>query len=357
MDKDLSDSCCIHMNSPNNSISSLNEELLESELQTLSREGEETTDQICMVCRNAILNGNTVDCTVCGQWLHIACEGLSENSLHNHTDYICSSRRILDSPIPYDESLQNEEIQQRVETHPKQLYESKSQMHTDVITTCQTTDTEKSNTCLSTLSEQNLHIPSIEVKAKQKRIKKKDNLEQTNLKLQLAECKVKVSNLQTVNQEYSQTINLLSSKLGIQSPFQNNYQHPSNLQIQEAEMRFEGETNNLKMNFEHQLNIMSLQMKHNTEVNELKCKLYHMENECNKYKTPASGNQQPPSQNAQMNTQFVPFSGSQNGTLTQQTLSHPQIPGVQWTRPPIWTRPPPYQAPMGLVFTPYVHHV
>ncbi|CAC5424745.1 unnamed protein product [Mytilus coruscus] len=194
-------------------------------------------------------------------------------------------------------------------------------------------------------------------KAKQKRTKKKDNLEQTNLELQLTECKVKISNLLTVDQEYSQTIELLSSKLCIQSPLDNSSQHPSNHQIHQLEMKFEGQINNLKMNFEHQLNIMSLQMKYNTEVNELKCKLYHMENECNKYKTPASGNQQLPSQYAQMNTRFAPFPGSQNGNFTQQTLNHPQTPGVQWTRPPIWIRPPPYQAHMGLVFTPYAHYV
>ncbi|CAC5391391.1 unnamed protein product [Mytilus coruscus] len=87
------------------------------------------------------------------------------------------------------------------------------------------------------------------------------------------------------------------------------------------------------MNFEHQLNIMSLQITHNTEVNELKYKLYHMENECNKYKTSASGNQQSPSEQYQMNTQFVPFSGSQYGNLNQQSLNLPQIPNAQWTRP------------------------
>ncbi|CAC5407006.1 unnamed protein product [Mytilus coruscus] len=157
----------------------------------------------------------------------------------------------------------------------------------------------------------------IDIKAKQKRTKKKDNLQQTNLELQLTECKVKISNLLTVDQEYSQKIDLLSSKLGIQYPLDNSSQHPSNHQIHQLEMKFEGQINNLKMNFEHQLNIMSLQMKHNTEVNELKCKLYHMENECNKYKTPASGSQQLPSQYAQMNTQFAPFPGSQNGNFTQ----------------------------------------
>ncbi|CAC5403629.1 unnamed protein product [Mytilus coruscus] len=279
------------MNNLDNSISSLNDELMESELQKLISECEETTNQICMVCRNAILNENTIDCTVCGQWLHTACERISENSINNHTEYICSSCRILDSTIPYDESLHelhSEQIQQKDETHPKQLYESESQMHTDIITTCQAENTKKSNTYPPFTSEQNFHIPPIEVKAKQKRTKKKDNLEQNNLELQLAECKVKLSNLQTVNQEYSQTINLLSSKLGIPTPLENNHQDSSNLQIQQLEMKFEEQINNLKINFEHQLNIMSLQIKLNTEVNELKYKLYHMENECNKYKTSAS---------------------------------------------------------------------
>lgn len=41
-----------------------------------------------------------------------------------------------------------------------------------------------------------------------------------------------------------------------------------------------------------------------------------MENECNTFKTYAGGNQPPPSQHSQMNTQFAPFSGSQYGNLS-----------------------------------------
>ncbi|CAG2190096.1 unnamed protein product [Mytilus edulis] len=100
MAKDLTDPCCTHKNNQNNTISSLNDELIKSEPQTLSREDEETTNQICMVCRNVILNENTVGCLACGQGLHISVEGLSENSLNNHVDYIWSFCR-----IPYNESL------------------------------------------------------------------------------------------------------------------------------------------------------------------------------------------------------------------------------------------------------------
>ncbi|VDI11086.1 Hypothetical predicted protein [Mytilus galloprovincialis] len=47
----------------------------------------------------------------------------------------------------------------------------------------------------------------------------------------------------------------------------------------------------------------------------------------------------------------------QNENFPQQALNNPQIPGVQYTRPPMWTRPQPYQTPMGLVFAPYAPHV
>lgn len=361
-DKELCDSSPTRINSHYNSITSLNDELIDSELHTLSREGEETTDEICIVCGSAIIDENNVECTICGQWLHTVCEGISENSLNNHTAYVCSSCRILDDTIPYDESLHNEMIQQRDETHPKQLvYETKSQQDTDAIKICHTTEAEaeKSDPCLPVLPESavkedltknNIHIPPIEVKTKPKRAKKKDNLEQTHLELQLAESQTKISNLQTVNQEYRQTIDLLSSKLGIQSPLDNNSQLPFNQQIHQLELKFEGQINKMKLEFEHQLNIISIQMKHNTEINELKCKLHHMENECNQHKSTISGNQQPPSQYPQMNTQFTPFPRCQNGNSNQQTqqpLNHPHTPGLQWTRPPIWTKPPQYQAPIG----------
>lgn len=50
MDKQLhvTDPCCSYMNNQDSSISSLNNELMESELYKLSREGEETTNEICM---------------------------------------------------------------------------------------------------------------------------------------------------------------------------------------------------------------------------------------------------------------------------------------------------------------------
>ncbi|VDI16248.1 Hypothetical predicted protein [Mytilus galloprovincialis] len=142
-DKELCDSSPTRINSHYNSITSLNDELIDSELHTLSREGEETTDEICIVCGSAIIDENNVECTICGQWLHTVCEGISENSLNNHTAYVCSSCRILDDTIPYDESLHNEMIQQRDETHPKQLvYETKSQQDTDAIKICHTTEAE-----------------------------------------------------------------------------------------------------------------------------------------------------------------------------------------------------------------------
>ena len=136
--------------------------------------------------------------------------------------YICSSCTALNITIPYEETepkqlmVENNCNNNTAESEVPNIVNANNEKDEQNIT--KTTEYVEVPPHNHTTQETNATIANAnrqEAKTKQKRTKKRDQLDNKSLEMQLADCKAKIAMLEISNNDYKNTIDLLTAKLGI----------------------------------------------------------------------------------------------------------------------------------------------
>jgi len=271
-------------------IETLHEHCMSTELELDDREGTGAEYILnCQYCETTIDTKPALECKYCTNWHHAECVNIG---CIPDDQYICSSCTALNITIPYEETepkqlmvennCNNNTAESEVPNIVNTNNDKDEQNITNITKTTESVEVLPHNhTTQATSANANRQ----EAKTKQKRTKKRDQLDYESIEMQLADCKAKIAMLEISNNDYKNTIDLLTAKLGIKDPMINRAERYGNDHPQQSlfykmgqiESQLTDRIDNLQKEMNHKLEIKDLQIKHFMEMNELKCKFNILE--------------------------------------------------------------------------------
>ena len=260
-------------------IESFHEHCLNTELELDDREGMGAEYILnCQYCETTIDTKSAIECKNCTNWHHAECVNIG---CIPDDQYICSSCTALNITIPYEETEPKQLMVENIAITNNDKEEqniTKSKITESVEVPPHSHTTQATNATIANANRQ-------EAKTKQKRTKKRDQLDFESVEIQLADCKAKIAMLEISNNDYKNTIDLLTAKLGIKEPMINRAEmygndHPQQslfYKMGQIESQLTDRIDNLQKEMNHKLELKDLQIKHFMEMNELKCKFNILE--------------------------------------------------------------------------------
>ena len=260
-------------------IETFHEHCLSTELELDDREGMGAEYILnCQYCVTTIDTKSAIECKNCTNWHHAECVNIG---CIPDDQYICSSCTALNKTIPYEETEHKQLMVENIaitnnDKEEQNITKSKTTESVEVPPHSHTT--QATNATIANANRQ-------EAKTKQKRTKKRDQLDYESVEMQLADCKAKIAMLEISNNDYKNTIYLLTAKLGIKEPMINRAEmygndHPQQslfYKMGQIESQLTDRIDNLQKEMNHKLELKDLQIKHFMEMNELKCKFNILE--------------------------------------------------------------------------------